>query len=162
MMRRNIPKKDTPMTPGFSPDKALEEMIETVTSLRDLYKHETEALIASDTKAFLSLQDTKLLIARRYQHGVETMNKNYELMKRANPRLKDKLKSMHGDFSSLAQRNMEALERMQRNTQRLGDTIMEAARDAARQQRTFAYGGNGAISGSTVRKGVSMGVSETA
>ena len=147
---------------GFNPDKALEDMIETINSLRDVYQQETEALGASDTKAFLSLQDRKLEVARRYQYGVEAMTTHRESMKNASPRLRDKLKSMYGDFSALAARNLEALERMQRNTERLGDTIMQAARDAARQQRTYAYSGNGAITGSAARKGVSMGVSETA
>lgn len=162
MTKKNEKKPQAKIQAPFNPNKALEEMIATVDSLRSVYRLETEALAASDTKKFLALQDDKLLAARKYQHGVEAMASRRDEMKAASPRLRERLQGMHADFSALAAKNLEALERMRRSTERLGDTIMQAARDAAKRKRTISYAGNGALSSHSERKAVSMGVSETA
>jgi hypothetical protein len=146
---------------SMNPDKTLREMMETIDSLKKIYVSETSALNATDTKGFLALQESKLEIARRYKQGVEFILKNKDGLKSASPALKNRLGAMYNEFTAIANENVTALKRMQRCTERLGHTIMNAARDAAKQQRTFSYAENGSIRGST-KKSVSMGVSETA
>jgi hypothetical protein len=148
-------------TLSADPNKAMQEMMSTIDNLRAIYVQENEALDTSDTKTFMELQEKKLEAARSYQEGIETILARKEQMKKANPLLKKRLAEMQKDFSDLAAKNIESLKRMQRCTHRLGELIMNAAKDAARSQRSFVYGETGAMRGSE-RKTVSMGVSETA
>ena len=83
-------------------------------------------------------------------------------LSKADPGLKNNLKALHRDFSELSRKNIEAIERMQRCTERLGNTIRNAAIRDARNQRTFNYEGTGAFSNQAQKKIVSSGISETA
>jgi hypothetical protein len=143
------------------PNKAMQEMMQTIDTLRDVYVKENAALDAADTNAFLELQELKLETARDYQNGIENILARKEQMNKINPLLKKRLVEMQKGFSELTTKNMESLKRMQRSTHRLGEMLMDAARDAAKSQRTHVYGETGAIRGKD-KKSVSMGLSETA
>jgi uncharacterized protein YukE len=143
------------------PNRIMQDMMDTIDSLRVIYVLETDALNDTDTKTFLELQGQKLEMARKYQAGIEKILARKEEMKNISPLLKNRLTETQKEFSDLATKNMEAIKRMQRCTERLGDTIMNAAKEAAKSQQTFAYGENGSIRGGD-KKSVSMGVSETA
>lgn len=143
------------------PEKAMQEMMETIDSLRDVYVRETDALESVDTKAFLDIQEEKLSAAKRYQMNVEQMLARREELKEVNPLLRKRLEEMQAEFAELSKKNVEALERMQRTTDRLGDTIRDAAKEAAKKNNAFSYGESGTMHGAE-KKSVSMGVSETA
>lgn len=141
--------------------RAMQDMMATIDALRGVYVRETEALENTDTKTFLSLQDEKLEIAQLYKRGIEALMTRKDDLKSASPTVKGQLAAAQKEFATLANRNMEALQRMQRSTERLGHTIMGAAKDAARKQQAFSYGENGLVH-KNEKKTVSMGFGETA
>ncbi len=143
------------------PNKAMQEMMDQIDHLRGIYLDETNALENADTNTFFSLQDKKLEAAKHYESGIQQIIGRSDEMKTASPHLKKKLKDMQVEFSDLAQQNMQALERMKRCTERLGQTLRHAAKETARKKRSFSYGETGVIN-SANRKSLSMGVSETA
>lgn len=144
-----------------NPNIAMQEMMSTIDALRGVYARETAALEASNARAFLEMQEEKLKYARQYQDGVEQcINRNQE-MKTANPQLRRRLEEMRKDFSDLSLKNMDALKRMHRVAESLGNTIRSSARDTAVRQRAFSYGETGTFK-SSEKKTVSMGLSETA
>ncbi len=144
-----------------NPNAAIQEMMGTIDSLRNIYKRETDALEAADMKTFLEMQSEKLKAARAYQEGIEQILDRKDEMKTVNPLLKKRLEDMQRDFTDLSVKNMDALKRMGRVTDRLGNTIRVAAKNAAVKSRSFSYGENGTLK-SSEKKSVSMGVSETA
>ena len=143
------------------PEQAMQEMMESIDTLRAVYQEETEALITVNTQAFLDLQTQKLEAARTYQQGIEEIPERREEMQNVNPLTKKRLAEMQKNFSTLSEQNMEALKRMQRTMDRLSQTIRKAAKDAAHKQRAFSYGENGTLQ-SDNGKIVSTGISETA
>ena len=144
-----------------SPEKAMNEMMETIDALRGVYIEENKALEDVDTKAFMALQDRKLETAKLYQQGVEEIIKRKDEMRRVDPSLKRRLERMQADFSELATENKDALERMQRTMDRLNDTIRKAAKEAVNKHQATSYGECGLLQ-STEKRKVSTGVSETA
>ncbi len=158
-----IAAKNKPVPPlPADPDRAMQEMMNIIDNLRGIYVKETDALTHADTDLFLKIQDEKLEAAKQYQRGIEFILDNKSDMRAAHPNLKTRLQAMQEEFAELSQRNMEAIRRMQRCTQRLGETIMNAAREESRKTRAFSYAENGAIAASD-RKSVSMGsINETA
>jgi hypothetical protein len=143
------------------PNKAMQEMMSLIDELRDLYESETQALEETDTKLFLALQERKITAAKRYEAGVTQMMSRKDELKTVEPAAKQTLEGMQRDFSLLCHKNMKALERMQRTTQRLGNTIRNAAKNAIKQQRTVNYSQNGRLDGND-KKTLSIGISETA
>ncbi len=143
------------------PKKAMQEMLETIENLQNVYQAENEALDASDTATFLSLQDKKLEMAQKYQNGVEQILSRKEEMRDVEFDLKKRLTDMQEHFSTLAQKNRKSIERMQRATERLGNTIRRVAKETAKTRTTFSYNEIGTVD-SAERKSVSMGVNETA
>ncbi len=141
---------------------ALREVMNTMNRISDLYEEETKALIDIDSKRFLELQEKKLEQSASYQaHLSEMINRKDEL-RFADPSLRTKLKQMQTSFHALAARNLEALERMQRCTDRLAQTIRNAAVRTAQSQRNFSYGNTGTLNNATRNKVISTGLSETA
>ena len=144
------------------PGIAMQEMMDTIDTLRAVYVRETDALVVADTKAFLALQEEKLEAARAYQETVQEFLTRKEEMKNVNPLMKKQLEDMQSEFSSLAKKNMDALQSMQRSVERLGSTIRNAAKDSAQKERAVSYGEGGRLQ-STEQKVISTGsVSETA
>lgn len=141
---------------------ALREVIKTVSNMNDYYVEETEALVAIDSQKFLSLQEKKLERAMVYHNHLNEMIKRKDDIKTADPILRRKLKELQEIFHKLSESNLEALERMQRCTERLGQTIRNAALRSAQSQRSFSYGVNGTLNSASRNKVISSGHSETA
>ncbi|GJL84362.1 MAG: hypothetical protein DHS20C02_01370 [Micavibrio sp.] len=143
------------------PSKAMQQMMDTIDVLRHIYIRETDALSNADTKTFLSMQDEKMKAARNYQDGIQQMLIRKNEMRKVDPTLRQKLENMQRDFSALAKKNADALGRMDRSVERLGNTIRRAAKQEAQKQRSFSYDATGTMR-NTENKTVSTGVSETA
>ena len=145
-----------------NPKKAMQEMMDTIDELRFVYEQETSALLKSDAKTFLSLQDNKINYARNYQRGIEQMLARKEEMKNVDPEIRTKLQDMQADFSQLARKNMAALERMQKAMDRFGGTLREAAKDAVKKERATSYTSNGSMAIDNVKQISTGSISETA
>jgi len=141
------------------PNKAMQEMMVTIDSLREALLEETAALKDADTKTFLDLQDKKLDIARHYLDGMSQLLNRKEELKQADPVIQDKLEEKRSLFSEAAQDNHAAIKRMQSGMKRLGERIMEKAREAARKEEQLIYGASGQMY-SGIR--ASVGVNESA
>ena len=144
-----------------SPEKAINQMMETIDALRDVYVQENKALDAVDTKAFLALQDSKIETAKLYEQSISEILERRDEMKRIDPSLKRRLRKMQQDFSALAVQNRTALDRMKRTAERLNKTLCEATKDAVNKHRVTSYGESGALD-HTKKRMVSAGISETA
>jgi hypothetical protein len=160
-MQQTQKSTDSTITLSANPERAIQEMMSTIDALREVYIKETEALDAADTKGFFTLQDKKLSAARDYQSGIQQMLARKDEMRAVDPSLKIRLERKRADFAQLAEKNADALGRMNRCMERLGNTMRNAAREAAAKDRAMSYGGTGAMQ-VPERKSVSMGVSETA
>ena len=140
---------------------ALLEVTHTIKKLGGIYVEETEALNNVDNQRFAELQEKKLIIAREYQNNMGQMLERKEEVSKTSPSMKKKLQEMHEEFQEISRKNMEALARMQRCTEKLGNTLRSAAIRDAHKQSGYSYGDNGAISSANSKKPVSSGVSET-
>lgn len=143
------------------PNKAMQEMMDMIDDLRRIYEAETAALESSNPKSFMELQDEKLNAAHRYERGVAQILARKTEMKSVDSTLKARLEAMQKDFVEMSYKNIKAIERMQRTTSRLGDTIRNAAKQAVKEQRTVNYTESGRVN-SHGQKSLSMGISETA
>ncbi len=141
---------------------AIEEMIAIIDDLADIYSEEIMILDAADGNGFLEHQEKKAIAARAYQTVMVNMIDRKDEIKAAPEEIRRKLKETHARFSDLTSRNLEALERMQRCTERLGDTIRNAAIREARNKQSYSYGQNGKMSDSLQGRRISSGISETA
>ena len=121
------------------PQKAMQEMMDTIDELRGVYVKETEALTEANTQGFFAVQDEKLYAARKYQARVSEILKRRDEMKIVDPETRAKLERMQSEFSTLAGENLKALERMNRCMENLSSTLQNAVTEAARKKRTFAY-----------------------
>jgi hypothetical protein len=126
-----------------NPNKAMEEMMVTIDRLRSSLIEETAALKEADTTTFMHLQDKKLDVARDYLEGMGQMLARKDEIKQADPTLIDRLEKMRGEFADIAHENHAALERMKNGMKRLGDRIMETARETARKEKEIIYGSSG-------------------
>ncbi|PCI56048.1 MAG: hypothetical protein COB36_04445 [Alphaproteobacteria bacterium] len=140
---------------------ALREVASTINKMSKVFVEETDALNATDRTAFIALQERKFLTAQEYQNDMGQIISRKNEMTSADPAMKEKLKKMQADFAEISSQNMEALSRMQRCTEKLGNTIRNAAIHAAQKHRGYSYGENGAISNAAKRKAISSGLSET-
>lgn len=140
---------------------ALNEVMRTIRVLEDVYKDETKALKNMDSNKFLSLQDSKFTAARNYQSHMEQIMARKGEIQSADPSIKEKLKNVYAEFSELSQDNVKAIERMQRSTERLGNSLRSAAIRSAQSQRACGYSDNGKISPYAKSKAVSSGFGET-
>lgn len=154
---------NTPVAPEFTlsgnPEKAMQEMMEAINNLRNVYVEETDALLKIDTMKFLQLQDRKIAAARDYQSGVSQIAKRSEEFKNSPATVREELKKKQEEFSELAGANLEALDRMHKTVRRLGERIMQAARDTA-EKRSPNYSAKGNMSKS--KRSVSIGINESA
>lgn len=141
------------------PNKAMQEMMTTIDALRHSLVEETNALKEADTQTFMSLQDSKLAVARKYVEGMNQLLERKDELRDADPTLKGRLEKMRGEFSQTAKENHAALERMKNGMKRLGERIMETAREAARKEDELVYGANGHM-----RRGLksTIGINESA
>lgn len=149
--RENILSRD--------PHKAMHEMMAAIDALRAVYVEETTALEAADTRSFMLLQERKIEIARRYQDGIAQILERKDEFRAADPTLRQRLVQMQDDFGTIALKNVEALNRVNRGVKRLGERIMNSARDAA-QKDAVNYGKKGVLN--KQRGPLSIGISESA
>jgi len=141
------------------PNRAMQEMMGTIDRLRASLIEETAALRDADTKTFLSLQDNKLDVARDYLDGMTQLLSRKEELRSADPTLRQKLEDMRIDFADIAHENHAALERMKNGMKRLGERIMETARETARKEQQIVYGASGQMQSSMK---ASTGINESA
>lgn len=142
-----------------NPNKAMQEMMGIIDRLRHTLIEETDALKETDTQAFMALQDNKLDVARDYLDGMSQMLSRKEELKNADPSLKDRLEKMRVEFSDTAHENHAALGRMRNGMKRLGEHIMDKAREAAKKEEQLIYGSTGHMQSSLK---ATMGVNESA
>jgi hypothetical protein len=138
-----------------NPDRAIQEMMSTIDLLRASLIEETEALNDADTRTFMTLQDKKIDVARDYMDGITQLIARKDEMRKADPKLIQRLEEMRIEFSDTTHENHAALSRMSNGMKRLGDRIMEAAREAAKKEEQLIYGASGQMqSGSKATIGV--------
>ena len=140
---------------------AINEVMDVIKALSKVYEHETDALKKSDTKTFMALQQNKLAAAHDYQSAMAQMIARKDELNDLDPSMKDRLEKLHDNFSQISQENMKAIERMQRCTEKLGNTIRNAAIQSIQKDRGYSYTENGDIPNASRRKAVSSGLSET-
>lgn len=134
---------------------AMTEMMMTIDRLRDSLIEETNALKDADTKTFMTLQDKKIDIARDYMDGITQLIARKDEIKKADPKLINLLEEKRTEFADVAHENHAAISRMQNGMKRLGERIMETARDAAKREEQIIYGSSGHMqSGSKATIGV--------
>lgn len=141
------------------PNAAMQDMMNTIDALRDLYHEENEALATTDTKRFVSLQDRKIAMARDYQQQTQTLLARKKELKKIDPALKEKLTRKQAEFSEIAAENMAALDKVRKTVQRLNDRLMSLARDSARKD-SVNYGARGDLG--NAGRPLSIGVNESA
>ncbi len=163
MNMKNNPEQEQQKTKPLPRDTnaAIKDVMDVIKSLGKVYSEENEALKKSDTKKFMALQEKKIAATHEYQSVMAQMISRKNELKTADPAMKDRLKKLHENFSAISEENMRSIERMQRCTERLGNTIRSAAIKTAHHQRGYSYGETGAISNISRRKAVSSGLSET-
>ncbi len=140
---------------------AMNDVMDIIKTLGKVYDEETEALKRTDTKTFMAMQERKIAVAHEYQSAMAQMIARKNELKNADPTMKDRLRKLHDNFSAISEENMNAIERMQRCTERLGNTIRNAAIKSAQTQRGYSYSQTGAIPNTSQKKAVSSGLSET-
>ena len=140
---------------------AMQEMIETIDMLRDVYERETHALKHSDIQTFMQLQEKKLFAAYQYQADMKDMLERVDTLKsEGKSQILDELKEKYTEFTNISSKNSDALERMERIMGRLSDRLVNAAKRAAMADGV-SYSASGALDGKA-RQVVTTGISETA
>lgn len=147
-------------TPVLSrdPDKAMQQMMDMMDALRNVYIEENSALATADTQAFLALQDRKIAAARTYQAGTEQLFNRRDELKHINIALKQQLQEKQEEFSGIMSENLKALDRLRGGVQRLNERIMSSAREAA-QHKNVNYSATGSLNKN--ERAVSIGLSES-
>lgn len=144
-----------------NPNIAIQDVMDSIGVLSNLYIQETDALVDADTQTFISLQEQKFEAANHYQSGVESLLKRKDEMKHISTEKKEQLAATQKEFSTITKQNKDALERMQRCVNRLNGTIRRAAKEAANKDIRLSYDKCG-----TIKKGknkrISIGINETA
>lgn len=124
------------------PNRAMQQMMERIDSLRKIYIEENAALAAADTKMFLRLQDRKIAAARHYQAGAAQLLGRGNDLRHINEALRQQLQEQHEEFSGIMAENLKSLDRLRGGVQRLNDRVMCSARDAARHKNVnYSAGG---------------------
>lgn len=151
--------KRNPLKLSRDPNKAMIEMMATIDRLRLSLVEETNALKDADTQTFLTLQDNKLNVARDYLDGMSQLIARKDELKKADEKIISRLEIMRNEFAHIAHDNHAALNRMKNGMKRLGERLMEAARETARKEKQFVYGATGHLQDSS---GGTIGVNKSA
>jgi|GEM_PF-3871438 len=124
---------------------AVEVLINRISSLSSVYEAETDALRRADTEQFSMIQTLKIEEAYHYEQDIQAVLQNGHDLTTIDPTLKEKLKALQEEFSSLVKDNALALSRMQATTQRLSRTILKAKRKAFHNETAVNYGESGRL-----------------
>lgn len=159
---QNIQKNQMgPFILSRNPQKAMQEMMDTISHLQGIYLRENDALDKADTDGFLGLQEEKLTAAHHYQDHISQIIKRRDEMQSLDPSVRRKLENMHSELSEAGMKNMRAIERMKKGLDRLAGTLRDAAKKEAEKQNGQHYGATGHIR-KTRNKALSTGsISET-
>lgn len=141
------------------PNKAMQEMMDIIDTLKSVYEEENSALVSADTKRFMDLQERKINAAQRYHDSAAQMIEKREQIMTADPALRQKLQQSHNEFSSIAQQNISGIQRMDKAVKRLSERIIKSARETALRE-SANYRQNGRMYGQN--RPVSMGINESA
>ena len=151
----------TPKALPGNTNHAIGDVIAAAETLEEIYNAEIDALQKPDARAFMDLQDSKIEAAQNYYSVMMQMLERKNELKDIDPTTKRRLHEMHRSFSNTTRANMKVVKRMKRYSERLGDTIRNAALRAARQSNALSYSQNGESSGVDPRRIISSGLSET-
>lgn len=155
------PKANQLRSLSQDPNKAMQEMMDTIDTLRAVYDREAEALRSGDVEGFMEIQEEKLFNAYQYQADMQDMlGRVDELKERGQPEIIDALREKYDAFASSSEKNVEALQRMDRIMGRISERLINAAKHAAMSD-SVTYSANGAMQGKASQV-VTTGVSETA
>lgn len=128
---KNTGNNNPPLfTLSDDPHQAINEMMQTIDDLREIYTEENEALRSSDTKKFVALQKRKIEAAFQYRAGSQQIIKRRDEFQKVDPALRKKLVEKQQEFSALANANIEALNRMRHTLDLLNERILHVARKA--------------------------------
>jgi len=155
-VKEKVPKR---RSLSRDPNKAMQEMMVIIDTLRTSLVEETNVLKDADTKTFLTLQDRKVEVSRDYLDGMTQLLARKEDLLNADEDIKQQLETKRNEFAEVASQNHAALERMKSGMKRLGERIMESAREAARKEEQIIYGSSGHMQ---VGAKASMGINESA
>ena len=148
----------TPRLPS-NPNKAMQQMMNTIDELRLRMIDETAALKDSNTRLFMDLQDQKLVVARTYLDGMKELMSRTDELKKADPALKERFEQTRQKFAVIAKENLDALKIMGGGMKKLEERIILAARKEADKENKFAYGSSGHLqNGIASRIGVNESV----
>jgi len=158
-----LDKTTDKVTEGFilaqDPNQAMQEMMQALDALRNVYSDENFALGSSDTRRFMELQERKLDAAQHYHDTAAQVIERREELKSADPALHRQLQAMHVDFAVMTESNLSGIERMNKSVKRLSERVLKAARDAAMREAS-SYSRNGTLYRND--RPVSTGVNESA
>lgn len=159
--RMKRPDPSTLRTLSRDPNTAMQEMMETIDHLRDVYQRESEALRSGDVQGFMRVQEEKLTTAYQYQSDMQDLMERSDTLKQnGREDIIKELQAKYEEFTNATEENVTALERMDRVMGRITERLINAAKRAAMQD-SCSYSASGAIKGKA-RDVVTTGVIETA
>ena len=140
------------------PNKAMQQMMDTIDTLREIYVEENEALKSSDSKGFLVLQDKKIAAVKNYHDGAQQLLERKGDLQHIDTAVKQQLMEKQEEFSGIMSENLKSIDRLKRSVGRLNDRIMSSARDEA-QKKNVNYSKQGQLNKN--ERAVSIGVNES-
>jgi len=140
------------------PERAMQQMMETIDTLRDIYVEENEKLQSSDANGFLGLQDKKIEAVRHYHDGAQQLLQRKDDLAHIDQAVKDQLTEKQEEFTGIMSENLKAIDRLRNSVGRLNDRIMSTARNEA-QKKNINYSKQGTINKN--ERSISIGVSES-
>lgn len=140
-------------------NRAVQAMLDVIEELASFYEQENETVDATDTRSFITLQDRKIALARRYQEYAKQALARRDELKNAAPDLRQRLIIAHDKLTEHTSKNLDGLERLRKGVNRLSERIMSGAREAA-QKEVPNYNAGGSLT--PHKRAVSMGLNESA
>ncbi len=138
-------KKETPKAPAATPTlkSQILNVLELIESFGGLLEKETKALRQADFKTVDSMQDAKKQMAKTYQTHVAGLHQRKADIVNVELTLREKLIKARIGFTTILNENLRAIEAAKDSSKRLVDRILEAAREAAMEDKTNAYTARG-------------------
>lgn len=138
-----------PATPSQALKKEIIDVLELIERFGRLLEKETSALRKANFKAVDGLQEEKKNMARSYQTHVSALHsKKAEIINIDMP-LREKLINARIGFTTVLHENLRAIDAAKDSSKRLVDRILEAAREAALEDKTNAYTARGRMNNQT-------------
>lgn len=147
-------------TLSANPNRAIGDVITAGNVLEKIYCEEIDALKKPDTRGYKDLQGRKWEAAEAYYAVMEKMIARKEELKNLDPATKKRLRVMHKRFSTTTQQNLQEIQRMKKCSQRLGNTLRNAAIRAAKKTGAVSYSGNGSLNNERSHKIISSSLNE--